>query len=199
MVDVKANRTRERILAISGELFRRQSYAGTSIADIADRLGTSKAAIYYHFSSKEEILNAMITEPIAIYEDIAVRAAEGASAEELLGRLIDLMAAPGAHWAMLEADPSIRYAIDERATQHRLLDKTSQIIDTLRGTDTSRAAWVRAAAAFAITKEATRVMMWEEGTLSGADRAALLAAALDALAPGPGRPLEAADAAQEGL
>jgi AcrR family transcriptional regulator len=52
--------TRRRILAVSVELFAGQGYAGTSIRDIAGRAGLTKAALYYHFASKEEILDAVI-------------------------------------------------------------------------------------------------------------------------------------------
>jgi AcrR family transcriptional regulator len=51
MVDKGVGGTRERILSVAGELFAQQGYAGTSIVDIAGQLGTSKAAIYYHFAS----------------------------------------------------------------------------------------------------------------------------------------------------
>jgi AcrR family transcriptional regulator len=48
--------TRERILEISLELFAEQGYDKTSLRDIAERLGTTKAALYYHFARKEDIL-----------------------------------------------------------------------------------------------------------------------------------------------
>jgi AcrR family transcriptional regulator len=48
--------TRERILDIALELFTEQGYDKTSLRQIAERLGFSKAAIYYHFASKEDIL-----------------------------------------------------------------------------------------------------------------------------------------------
>ena len=51
--------TRERILDIALELFTDQGYDKTSLRQIAERLGFSKAAIYYHFASKEEILLAL--------------------------------------------------------------------------------------------------------------------------------------------
>jgi len=50
------NSTRERILDIALELFTEQGYEKTSLRQIAERLGFSKAAIYYHFASKEDIL-----------------------------------------------------------------------------------------------------------------------------------------------
>jgi AcrR family transcriptional regulator len=48
--------TRERILDIALELFVEQGYDKTSLRDIATRLGTTKAALYYHFERKEDIL-----------------------------------------------------------------------------------------------------------------------------------------------
>ena len=48
--------TRERILDIALELFSERGYDKTSLRDIADRLGTTKAALYYHFARKEDIL-----------------------------------------------------------------------------------------------------------------------------------------------
>ena len=51
--------TRERILDISLELFTAQGYDKTSLREIADRLGFTKAAIYYHFASKADILMAL--------------------------------------------------------------------------------------------------------------------------------------------
>jgi AcrR family transcriptional regulator len=51
--------TRERILDVALELFTDQGFDGTSMREIAERLGISKPAIYYHFASKEELLMAL--------------------------------------------------------------------------------------------------------------------------------------------
>jgi AcrR family transcriptional regulator len=48
--------TRERILDVAQELFTRQGYDKTSLRDIAERLGITKAALYYYFERKEDIL-----------------------------------------------------------------------------------------------------------------------------------------------
>jgi AcrR family transcriptional regulator len=48
--------TRERILDVALELFKEQGYDGTSLREIAERLGVTKAALYYHFERKEDIL-----------------------------------------------------------------------------------------------------------------------------------------------
>ncbi len=52
-------RTREQILDVAQELFTRNGYDKTSLRDIAERLQISKAALYYYFERKEEILIAL--------------------------------------------------------------------------------------------------------------------------------------------
>lgn len=52
--------TVEKILEVSQHLFLEQGYDGTTIQDIVDHLdGLTKGAIYHHFKSKEEIMNAL--------------------------------------------------------------------------------------------------------------------------------------------
>lgn len=48
--------TRERILDVAQDLFTQHGYDKTSLRDIADRLGITKAALYYYFERKEDIL-----------------------------------------------------------------------------------------------------------------------------------------------
>jgi AcrR family transcriptional regulator len=50
--------TRERIQAIALELFAEQGYDKTSLREIAEGLGVTKAALYYHFNSKEDIVRS---------------------------------------------------------------------------------------------------------------------------------------------
>jgi AcrR family transcriptional regulator len=53
--------TRQRILDIALDLFIEQGYDKTSLRQIAQQLGFTQAAIYYHFASKEDILVALST------------------------------------------------------------------------------------------------------------------------------------------
>ena len=46
---------KEKIIEVSATLFNDKSYSATSIQDIAEALGVTKAALYYYISSKEEI------------------------------------------------------------------------------------------------------------------------------------------------
>ncbi|HZU48149.1 MAG TPA: TetR/AcrR family transcriptional regulator [Mycobacterium sp.] len=52
--------TRERIQAVARELFSRQGVQRTSLQDIAERLGITKPALYYHFSSREDLVRSII-------------------------------------------------------------------------------------------------------------------------------------------
>jgi AcrR family transcriptional regulator len=51
--------TRERILDAAMRLFIDQGYDKTSLREIAEALGITKAAVYYHFASKDDILAAL--------------------------------------------------------------------------------------------------------------------------------------------
>jgi AcrR family transcriptional regulator len=48
--------TRERILDVAQDLFTRQGFDKTSLRDIAERLDITKAALYYYFERKDDIL-----------------------------------------------------------------------------------------------------------------------------------------------
>jgi AcrR family transcriptional regulator len=51
--------TRQRILDVALDLFTEQGFDGTSLRQIAEQLGVTKAALYYHFESKDDILMAL--------------------------------------------------------------------------------------------------------------------------------------------
>jgi AcrR family transcriptional regulator len=51
--------TKDRILDVALDLFADQGFDGTSVRQIAERVGTTKAALYYYFASKDEILMAL--------------------------------------------------------------------------------------------------------------------------------------------
>ena len=55
-----AEGTKERILETALELFAQNGYLGTSMNDIAGRLGFTKAALYKHYTSKQEILDKIV-------------------------------------------------------------------------------------------------------------------------------------------
>jgi AcrR family transcriptional regulator len=48
------------ILSSAVELFAEHGFAGTSLQAIADRVGVTKAALYYHFRTKDELLDDLL-------------------------------------------------------------------------------------------------------------------------------------------
>ncbi|WP_433500751.1 TetR/AcrR family transcriptional regulator [Sphaerimonospora sp. CA-214678] len=52
--------TRTRIQDVAIRLFTEQGYEATSLREIAEALGVTKAALYYHFKSKEDIIASLI-------------------------------------------------------------------------------------------------------------------------------------------
>ena len=53
-MSIREKNTKERILDEALRLFAQSGYMGTSMNDIADRLGVTKAALYKHYTSKQE-------------------------------------------------------------------------------------------------------------------------------------------------
>jgi AcrR family transcriptional regulator len=62
--------TRTRILDSALELFSEQGFDGTTLQQIADRLGFTKAAIYYHFRSKDDLLEALVSPALAGLDEL---------------------------------------------------------------------------------------------------------------------------------
>ncbi|MFH9982057.1 TetR/AcrR family transcriptional regulator [Streptomyces sp. NPDC017179] len=62
--------TRQRIQDVALELFAEQGYEKTSLREIAERLDVTKAALYYHFKTKEEILVSLFESLTRPMEDL---------------------------------------------------------------------------------------------------------------------------------
>jgi len=81
----KGKRTRDRVIQAAHRLFIEQGYHGTSMRRIAEQAGLALGGIYNHFTSKEDILAAVMVERNP-YLDIvpALAAAQGETTEELV-------------------------------------------------------------------------------------------------------------------
>jgi AcrR family transcriptional regulator len=178
-----AAQTRQRILDLALELFTERGFAGTSVADLAGRLGTSKAALYHHFRSKNEILAALLDAPTRRFDELVTQAPE-LTAEQLLGRVVDLTAELFAMAGMLDGDPSVH-----AAQREQLLDRSRDINEALTAAlvppPGDADARLRAHAAYAAAKHGTLAAVTDLGTaeLPATSRAALVSAALRALHP----------------
>lgn len=72
--------TKERILEEALTLFAENGYDGTSVEQIAEKVGIKAPSLYKHFKGKEDILNAIIDNAEARYE-------ESFGSENHIGRL----------------------------------------------------------------------------------------------------------------
>jgi AcrR family transcriptional regulator len=90
--------TRARIQRTALDLFTEQGYDATSLREIAERLGVTKAALYYHFKTKESILDSIIEDLAAALDElIEWRRSQPPTAEtrrEVLRRLATLVQGP---------------------------------------------------------------------------------------------------------
>ena len=62
--------TRNRIQQVAIELFTEHGYEATSLREIAEHLGVTKAALYYHFKSKDEIVQSLVDDQGALIEKL---------------------------------------------------------------------------------------------------------------------------------
>jgi len=69
---------RAQVLEIAVRLFNEQGYDGTSVSSLAAELGLSKAALYHHFASKEQILEIALDDALGGLESVL----DGALADE---------------------------------------------------------------------------------------------------------------------
>ncbi|SBT50791.1 TetR/AcrR family transcriptional regulator [Micromonospora narathiwatensis] len=87
--------TRERIQAVALELFTEQGYEKTSLREIAERLGVTKAALYYHFKSKDEIVNSFVEDRLRRMDELIewahTQPATLATRRTLIGRYAETM------------------------------------------------------------------------------------------------------------
>lgn len=59
-MEIREKNTKERILEEALKLLAQSGYMGTSMNDIAAKLGVTKAALYKHYTSKKEILDNIV-------------------------------------------------------------------------------------------------------------------------------------------
>ena len=64
-----SNDTKERILKAALEIFSRDGYAGANLKDIAAAVGVVKSGFYRHYTSKEELWNALLDEMERYYSE----------------------------------------------------------------------------------------------------------------------------------
>jgi AcrR family transcriptional regulator len=101
-VSPRGTDTRQRILDTALELFSAQGYERTSLREIADRLDIRKASLYYHFASKEAVLQGLMGRLAAPVDELLAWAEAQertpAMRTEFLRRLAELLSGDWSNW-----------------------------------------------------------------------------------------------------
>ncbi|MBB4891582.1 AcrR family transcriptional regulator [Streptomyces olivoverticillatus] len=82
----RSEQTRQALILAAAELFDRHGYGSTSVNDILDHAASSKGAMYFHFTGKEELAHAVVEEQHRLWMAHAglLARAEGSGLELLL-------------------------------------------------------------------------------------------------------------------
>jgi AcrR family transcriptional regulator len=145
--------TRERIQSIALELFAEQGYEKTSLREIAERLGVTKAALYYHFKSKEDIVRSFIEDYRAELEQvIAWGASQPRTPEtraEILRRYTGIVGEQLAVIRFMEQNQAAMHTLmsDSGARKKMFRDQFMSLCDLLAPPGAALADRVRAVAA----------------------------------------------------
>ncbi|MFC4116162.1 TetR/AcrR family transcriptional regulator [Nonomuraea zeae] len=81
--------TRARIQEIALRLFTEQGYEATSLREIAEELGVTKAALYYHFKTKDDIVASLADLRVAELEELLQWARSSPKTPEMRRELLE--------------------------------------------------------------------------------------------------------------
>ncbi len=124
--------TRERILDVALDLFIEKGFDKTSLREIAEQLGVTKAALYYHFASKEDILMAL---HLRLHEfgldalnELSEEEATPARWADLLDKIVDQMLAHRKIFLLHQRNEAAFEALhrEEHDAQHQDLQASVQ-------------------------------------------------------------------------
>lgn len=131
---------RDAILARAAELFARRGYAGTTMNDIADACGLSKATLYHYYDDKVALLVSICEEHVGTLRELvaavdALRLPPEARLRELIRRFVEAYAdARDAHRVLTEDVRFLDDADRERVlgTERALVTAIAQAVAAVR-------------------------------------------------------------------
>lgn len=126
------NAAQARIVNAAVELFARHGVGGTSLQMIADAVGVTKAAVYHHFKTKEEIVLAAAQLELARLEG-AIEAAEAEPSPDrardvLVVRIVDLAVERRRMESTLLGDPVIVRYFAHHEPYREVMDRLYRIL-----------------------------------------------------------------------
>jgi AcrR family transcriptional regulator len=155
--------TRGRIQRVALELFAEQGYERTSLREIAERLGVTKAALYYHFKSKEDIVRSFTEDHFsrldALIEWAGQQPPGPATGREIIERYSSILIEGHDVFRFLEQNQATLHSQD--SGKHRFEQfrpRLDALVDLITGPDASPRAQVRATVALFSTSAAFMYM-----------------------------------------
>jgi AcrR family transcriptional regulator len=172
------DRTRGRILEVALELFAEHGFAATSTREISERLGFTKAALYYHFRTKDELLEALLEPAINGLRQLAAQDVDPSPSARraAMAGYVDLVAANAELIRVLTQDPSVSNR-PELTNHKEMFYRLGQLLSGHDDPSVAEMTRVRAA----IGGVHTALVFAEPGEDQATVRAATLAAACGAL------------------
>ncbi len=82
-----SDQRKAQIISAATELFAEGGYAGTSLRDVAQKCGMTKAALYYHYPDKESLLKAVVETRMTRLNNSMEAALEAAGPDDPLARI----------------------------------------------------------------------------------------------------------------
>ncbi|MYT33504.1 MULTISPECIES: TetR/AcrR family transcriptional regulator [unclassified Streptomyces] len=107
--------TRQRIQDVALELFSEHGYEKTSLREIAERLDVTKAALYYHFKTKEDIVISLFEDLGRPIDELIAWAQEQPRTLETKQEIIRRY-----HESLRSAEPLFRFMQENQATVREL-------------------------------------------------------------------------------
>ena len=134
-----------RIARLALDRFRVSGFVGTSIADLAGALGVSKAAIYYHYRSKDALLHRLV-DPLLDAVDTCLQehTTPARTPRGLLGAYLAVLLAHREVVPLIATDVAV---LNHPSIGPRLRAQNQQLRTLLAAPNTTMAAKLRAEAA----------------------------------------------------
>jgi AcrR family transcriptional regulator len=143
--------TRSRAQKVALELFAEQGYEKTSLREIAERLGVTKAALYYHFKSKEDIVHSFTDDYFAEVDALLDWAKDqprnDETRREILDRYVGVVLSGSEVFRFLEQNRAAVQAMEPKERFARFRGRLDALVDLLAGPDAPLRERVRATSA----------------------------------------------------
>ncbi len=136
----RSHDTRSRLRQLALKLFAEQGYEKTSLREIAEQLGVTKAALYYYFKSKEDIVRSLVEDYVADLDELIAWSKEQprtpATRAEIVRRYLHIVATGTEVFRMLHQNQA---AVSGLANAKERGELFKERMDALVGLLTERA------------------------------------------------------------